>query len=334
MCYLDDFTVLVRRASRAAARHDASQLLDRVKAELQRRGLASHKDQIGEEIEALGVVLDCTREGLLLRPAPGKFQAVISATKEVLRRKSVDGRTLQTIVGHWAWWLQLRRPLYSVLQEVYPLIVQHGCHGRVVLPPAARRELRQLIALAPCVRCRLDLPVSQRVHMVDAGPRMGAVVACRLSERPVHSEDVGLPPRARWQLAVQRPWLRPAHNNIQEAKTVLWAVERCVRAGERSAICVIYTDSLVVKGAFDKGRSSSRGLNRMCRRHAALCAAFGLRVVLRYVASAANWADGPSRGLRYPCVAPETCAKAATKAAARPPPGRPPGLWPGLADLP
>ena len=188
-------------------------------------------------------------------------------------------------------------------------------------------ELRTLVHLAPCLRCHLDWPVAPVVHMVDAGPKMGAVVACQVSPAPVHTEDVDPPPRRRWKMAVQRSWRRQEHNNLLEGHTVLWAVARCARAGVREQLCVVFTDSQVVQGAFTKGRSPSPALNRLCRRHAALCLAFGLRVVLKYVPSECNWADGPSRGLSYPCVAPETLAKAG-------PPGRPPGLPPGALSLP
>ena len=188
--------------------------------------------------------------------------------------------------------------------------MEHGDVGRVRLTEAARHELQLLLWLAPTVRCELAWPVAPVIHMVDAGPKQGAVVYCNPVPTPLFSEQVEPPPRHRWKLAIQRTWSSELHNNLQEGKTVLWAVSRCARSGLRGALCVIYTDSLVVKGAFTKGRSSSVPLNRLCRRFAALCTAFRLRVILKYVPSALNWADGPSRGLKYPCVAPETQAKA------------------------
>ena len=321
MCYLDDFTVLVQRATRAAARADAAGLLKQVKEHLAKVGLGSHKDQCGEVLEVLGVVLDASGDQVTLRPQPAKLALLLAATQEAVRRRSVSARTLQRLVGHWAWWLQLRRPLYSVFQEVYPFMVAAGAGGRVQLPAAVRRELQLMCSLAPLLHCNLSWPVTPVVHMVDAGPKQGAVVVCKVCPAPVTSEDVAPPQRRKWQLAVQRTWKHDAHNNLQEGRTVLWAVARCARAGLRERVCVVYTDSLVVLGAFTKGRSSSRSLNHLCRRYASLCLTFRLRVVLKYVPSAANWADGPSRGYRYPCVAPETAAKAVLARPLRPPPG-------------
>lgn len=129
LCYLDDFTTLVKRASEDAAKQAAGELLARVKHALEQVGLGSHKDQVGELLEVLGVVVDTSGGRVTLRPSPVKFGEVLAATEEVLRRHSVEASTLQKLVGHWAWWLQLCRPLYSVLQDIYPLMLESGGAG-------------------------------------------------------------------------------------------------------------------------------------------------------------------------------------------------------------
>jgi len=309
LCYLDDFTVIVKRATRAAARAEADTLLGRFKRELEQKGLGSHKDQSGEVLVSLGVVVDCRDGEITLRPRPDKFATLLEATREVLRSRSVHARTLQRLLGHWVWWLQLRRPLYSVLHAIYPLLSESGVCGRIRLPEEVKRELQLLVWLAPTVRCSLAWPVAQQIHMVDAGPSLGAVVYSELESPPAFSGEVEPPPRHQWRLAIKRPWAHQEHNNLGEGRTVLWAVARCARAGMRRRVAVVFSDSQVVIGAFDKGRSSSPSLNQLCRRYAALCVAFQLKCVLKYVPSALNWADGPSRGYLFPCVAPETRAK-------------------------
>jgi hypothetical protein len=57
----------------------------------------------------------------------------------------------------------------------------------------------------------------------------------------------------------------------------------------------LLTDSMVVAGAVTKGRSSSPDLLRRLRSLAALQLASGLRLFLRWIPSASNPADGPSR---------------------------------------
>ena len=80
---------------------------------------------------------------------------------------------------------------------------------------------------------------------------------------------------------------------------------------------LVVTDSQVVLGVFRKGRTSSPGLLYLARRLAALCMGYQVRLSLRYVPSAKNLADGPSRGMRTPGVAPETLLKTSSGRSAR-----------------
>ena len=62
---------------------------------------------------------------------------------------------------------------------------------------------------------------------------------------------------------------------------------------------------MVTLGCLGKGRSSAPALLRLCRQAASVTLAFGIRLMLRYVPSEFNNADGPSRGLEVG-VAPDT----------------------------
>ena len=99
-----------------------------------------------------------------------------------------------------------------------------------------------------------------------------------------------------WELVVKEKWRFEEHNNITEARTGLWAVRRAARSmkhwGKRM---LIFTDSLVTLGAFTKGRSSSWGLLRQCRKLAAFTLGLGMSFSWRYVPTDLNMADGPSR---------------------------------------
>ena len=315
MGYLDDFTGLVKRAERDLAAQNAQGMLDELAAVLQRRGLGHHKDQVSEHITTLGVELVCDNtarpQKAYLYPKAEKFAVLLEATRYVAQRGRVKRKALERLVGHWAWWLQLNRPLYSILQSTFSCLLEAE-DGWVTLPEATRRELRYLVALAPFIRTELTLPVSRTVHMVDAGPKFGAVIHAQHPTRPEFTDDISLGemPRHQWKVSFRRSWFRQEHNNYGEGRSVVWATERCARSGIRDHRVVIYSDSRVVIGAFSKGRSSSRTLNSICRKQCAVQLLYGLRVYLRWVASEDNWADGPSRGLPYPCVAPETARKA------------------------
>jgi len=315
MTYLDDFIGLVKRACAQLAAQDAGAMLAKIKRILEEKGLGSHKDQVGTELTSLGVELVCENGGVVLFPKPDKFGLLLEATRYVARRGRVKRKALERLLGHWAWWLQLCRPMYAILHSVYRTMFDSESEV-LDLCPATCAELRYLSQLAPFVKADLALPVLPVVHMVDAGPQFGAVVYAR--HKPVEfTADVSPPPRSQWRTALVRKWKWKEHNNLGEARSAIWATERAARAGGRNHRCVVYSDSQVVIGAWAKGRSSSLLLNRLCRVQAALCLLYGMRVYMRYVSSGENLADGPSRGLRYPGVAPETRGKAARAARAR-----------------
>ena len=86
------------------------------------------------------------------------------------------------------------------------------------------------------------------------------------------------------------------HNNILEARAALAAARHLARSSKNWAKRhLLFTDSMVVLGAFGKGRSSSPALLRLCRRWALFRVLLQMRVYLRYVPTDLNHADGPSR---------------------------------------
>jgi len=117
-----------------------------------------------------------------------------------------------------------------------------------------------------------------------------------------------------WKLAIMVEWKTAAHNNVQEAVCILFALQRAARnernCGKRYVVC---TDSLVALGALVKGRSSSFSLNLVCRKVLAVLASTGLKLYLRYVPTWLNIADGPSRLVRQPGVFADTVRKAIAK---------------------
>ena len=89
----------------------------------------------------------------------------------------------------------------------------------------------------------------------------------------------------------------PDHINLEEAKALIryirWILRSKSRFGHR---VVVLIDSQVVIGAATKGRSSSRALNALIRRLAALCFAGGLVLHCIFIPTAHNPSDWPSRG--------------------------------------
>ena len=325
MTYLDDLGGIARGFTERSAAVATEELLGALKQEAAGAGLVTHKDQCGREVLELGVQLRAMDGSVIATPAPKKFVLLLRATRHLLGRRSVKKVAFLSVLGHWAWNLQLQRSQYSVLAECYRATVTTALN--VTLNEKVHQELRWLCQLAPMLRADLGSPLAQTMYMVDAGPEGGAFVSTTLTKGERYSPDVKLEsyPRASWRLGAMGTWSRQEHNNLCEARTNLWALQRAgsdeARAAKRkrrrmrATRVLVYTDSLVAKGAFGKGRSSSASLNRYCRKYAALVALTGVLGIFRYVASADNWADGPSRGIRFPCVHNETTAKAEQKRA-------------------
>ena len=325
MTYLDDIGGINRGVSELDAAIGAEKLLLALKAKADEFGLETHKDQVGREVTELGVQLRARDGTVVATPSPKKLLLLLRATRFVSTRSSVKKAAFLSVLGHWAWMLQLQRSQYAVLDECYRATVTTAANVHV--SAKVKQELVWLVKLAPMLRADLGSQLCRTMYMVDAGPEGGAVVSTTLTQGEQYSSEVQLEkyPRAVWRLGATGTWARQEHNNLCEARTNLWALERAGKDEARSAKkagrsslprrVIVYTDSLVTKGAFAKGRSSSRSLNRLCRKHTALSVLFGVVGIFRYVASAANWADGPSRGLRYPCVHRETEAKAEQKLA-------------------
>ena len=89
----------------------------------------------------------------------------------------------------------------------------------------------------------------------------------------------------------------PNHINLEEGHALIrylkWVLRCSSRFGHR---VVLLVDSKVVLGAIAKGRSSSKPLNAIVRRAAALCFAGGLTLHCVFISTKHNPADWQSRG--------------------------------------
>ena len=96
-------------------------------------------------------------------------------------------------------------------------------------------------------------------------------------------------------------WQRPEPRNILETATVVACVRHVCRSPENwGKKVLIATDNLCALAVVAKGRSSVYRL-LLTRKAGALALASGVKILLRWVKFASNWADGPSRskGIGY-----------------------------------
>jgi hypothetical protein len=324
--YLDDLACICRGATERLAAQSADATLHALKQTADKFGLLSHKDQVGSDVIELGIRLQAKNGTVIATPEPRKFCLLLHAVEFLLKCKFVKKQAFLSVLGHFAWVLQLQRPQYACLAECYNAVITTS--NRVEISADVRWELRCLLRLAPLLRADLGAAVCGTLYMVDAGPEGGAVVLTSLKGEK-YSTDVDLEnyPRSAWKMGPCATWTKVEHNNLTEARCNIWALQHAARSeagratrakgSSRPLRVIVYTDSLVALGSFMKGRSSSRALNRYCRRQAALAALFGIVPLLRYVPTDRNLADGPSRGLCFPCVHVDTVKKAEVKAARR-----------------
>ena len=99
-----------------------------------------------------------------------------------------------------------------------------------------------------------------------------------------------------WKVVMSHKWRRPGHITLLETIAVLDLLKRQVRKLEchRSKILVLIDNQAVI-GILTKGRSSARQLQSPLRRICALLLGGHCRLLLAWVKSEWNPADGPSR---------------------------------------
>ena len=118
---------------------------------------------------------------------------------------------------------------------------------------------------------------------------------------------------SRWSLAWKGLWGYEEHINVQELRTVSLLSKHLGRASTNwDKKHLLMLDSLVSLGAIRKMRSGSAPLLRQLRTIGMCQLALGVRLIPRWIPSAMNPADGPSRGLSVG-AAPETIEKHAPK---------------------
>ncbi|CAJ1461453.1 unnamed protein product [Effrenium voratum] len=104
------------------------------------------------------------------------------------------------------------------------------------------------------------------------------------------------PRRWVWKVAHSYKWDRREHINVLELRAILHSLEwRARSATFHSCRFLRLSDSQICLAVLAKGRSSSRKLNRILRKIAALCIALNLYPLWAWIASKLNPADEPSR---------------------------------------
>ena len=148
------------------------------------------------------------------------------------------------------------------------------------------------------------------MHFAKAFSKALKIIACEEIEEEVFDGPAGkesllvndLLRSGDWKLARSWAWKTKSHINLLEMNVVLSLQKQKLQSGISDRHCILL-DSLVSKGAFAKGRSSSRALQAVLQRSAAYQVAGGQYPGFCYAPTKLNVADDPSRGvpIREPC---------------------------------
>ena len=99
---------------------------------------------------------------------------------------------------------------------------------------------------------------------------------------------------SRWESLSSWSFRKDGHINILEMSVVFRLACILARTGKPIRVTNM-VDSNVVRGALNKGRSSSLGLGSLVRKYTALCVSAGLYFSLPYVPTRSNASDDPTR---------------------------------------
>lgn len=173
------------------------------------------------------------------------------------------------------------------------------------LPPRLTQELARAIdrQVRHLQGGKAEAVLAKGLRRLGEDDELGKAVGDLMEEKSQKTAMTKSPLDERWTDGTHR-WCTThsgrfrygQHINLSGADALLLyirALAKCSETHEHKA-CV-FNDSQVVVGATMKGRSSSRALLRKVRRIGALSMASRISLGLRYINSASNPADEPSR---------------------------------------
>ena len=244
----------------------------------------------------------------------------------------VSKKLLQGIVGLLVHPFTHRRNLMCVLQDTFVWIEKLRDGESRGLPNSVKEELTCCGLLLPVCHSNVRWGVSKRLGASDAslshGGRCASLVTSPIAQTLYRcSEHKGEHVRLDWasgalqpetrmqrapdeleQLIGDLPWnqtetcsfAHKQHINILETKMIYRELRDVVMQSRKPLRCVLVVDSRAAAGAWAKGRSSLRNLNRVLRQALGWSIAGQKTIHVLWVRSEANPADYPSRGKRIP----------------------------------
>ena len=317
----------------AKSRYRDNEIVEKSRARYDALGIPVSKKKafnFQAEFQAWGTSVD-SNSGRVGTPLV-KLKQLSTLITKVCHLKVVSKKLLQKVLGLFVHPCMHQRLLMCILQESY-LWVEKLCENKPKkLPVAVREELLTLGMLLPLCHSNIRWPVSNRISATDAslsgGGRAATLTTPSISQTmyrySVHKGEAvrldwihgGLSPPTELSAAPQQledlmqahvwnttgrcKFGHKQHINLLEMKMLKAELVDLVQTSVEPSRIVVLVDSRVVAGAYSKGRSSSKQLNRILR--SMLCWSLVGRKSLHllWVQSSKNPSDHPSRGARIP----------------------------------
>ena len=337
--YIDDHITIqivpsrkLRRASKVATFRD-DEINHASRERYEKLGIPiSKKKQFTKEysFQAWGTAVDSST-GRVGTPMM-KLKQLEKLLLDVCQLPQISQKFLQKTFGLIVHPCMHQRLIMSLIQEAYLFVNKLGLAGPAKLPKSVREELLLVGLLLLLCHSNIRWPVSSRVGASDASLKGGGRAVTLASESvaqtlyrfSVHrGEFVRLdwekgalaPPSSMcaapseleelmmehtWNTTHQCRFGHRQHINILEMKMVKAELQDLVMSDSDPARHVLLVDSRVCAGAWSKGRSSSKQLNRILRQMLGWALIGQKSLHLVWVKSEKNPADHPSRGCRIP----------------------------------
>lgn len=287
------------------------------------------------EFQAWGTAVD-SNSGRVGAPLQ-KLKQLSHLILQVCRLPKVTQKMIQKCLGLVVHPCMHKRIVMCLLQEVYIWVNKLKPGEPARMPGAVREELLCLALLLPLSHANIRHEVSCRVGATDAS-LSGGGRACTLTTPGIaqtllrYGVHKGEAVRLDWASGSLAPpsELSPApielehlmnahvwntthkckfghkqHINLLEMKMVKAELVERVQTSTEGTRHVVLVDSRVVAGAFGRGRSSSKQLNRIIRSMLGWVVAGRKDIILCWVQSKMNPSDHPSRGAAIPEPSPD-----------------------------
>ena len=257
----------------------------------------------------------------------------------VCRLPRVSKKMLQAVTGLLVHPFTHRRSLMCLLQDTFVHIEKLRDDTPQKLPVSVKEELLMFALTLPLCHTCCRWPISERIGASDAsstgGGRAAVLVNSPIAETLFRfAEHKGEYVRMDWEKASLQPsssmtaapeeleellgdfywnqteacsFAHAQHINILETRMIYRELRDIVHSSTKGLRCVLLVDSRAAVGAWSKGRSSARNLNRIIRRGLGWCLAGRKTLHLVWIRSKATPSDFPSRGRRIPEPDREPC---------------------------